>query len=277
VFAAASDYSLIINTTVNSPQKKHIPARQLSLRAFTLIELLVVIAIIAILAAMLLPALAKAKEKAHAIACKSNLRQCGLANQMYVGDNDDRLPYAHLPNISGSSSNNWMFLLTPYIKQAAFNAGTTTEDSDFAKSVFTCATRLKEELNTDPQLNPPGGSSPWKISYGMNSATGIGANGTDVTDQGAYQYAGAAKLTSVRSATETFLISDVAWDSGFVAMPWKNGFFKYWNYINNKPIYRAGFKHGNTAPKGRVNLTFMDGHVEDRSLTQTNNFVFKWY
>ena len=245
--------------------------------AFTLIELLVVIAIIAILAAMLLPALSKAKEKANAVACKSNLRQCGLANVMYVGDSEDHLPYAHLPFVGAANSNNWMVLLTPYIKQAAFNAGTTTDDSDFAKSVFTCAIRLKESLNTDPQLNPPGGATPWKISYGMNSATAIGLNGTDVIDQGGFQYGGAAKLSSVRQPTETFLICDVAWDSGFVAMPWKNGVFNYWTYVNNKPIYRAGFKHGNVAPKGRVNLVFMDGHVEDRSLTQTNKFVFKWY
>jgi prepilin-type N-terminal cleavage/methylation domain-containing protein/prepilin-type processing-associated H-X9-DG protein len=68
--------------------------------AFTLIELLVVIAIIAILAALLLPALSAAKARAKKIACLSNVKQFGLAFQLYAGDNGDRV----LPNMDGPNA-----------------------------------------------------------------------------------------------------------------------------------------------------------------------------
>jgi prepilin-type N-terminal cleavage/methylation domain-containing protein len=83
---------------------------------FTLIELLVVIAIIAILAAMLLPALAKAKEKAKQISCISNLKQMGIAVTMYVDDNNGLYPIVSYTDASGNSIN-WTKELTSYLPQ----------------------------------------------------------------------------------------------------------------------------------------------------------------
>jgi prepilin-type N-terminal cleavage/methylation domain-containing protein/prepilin-type processing-associated H-X9-DG protein len=101
---------------------------------FTLIELLVVIAIIAILAAILFPVFARAREKARQSACLSNVKQTTLAVVMYAQDYDEALPFA----IGGSMTQMWslMELLEPYIKnrQVLLCPGDPTGAIDF--SVF---------------------------------------------------------------------------------------------------------------------------------------------
>ena len=101
------------------------PVRVRSVRpeGFTLIELLVVIAIIAILAAMLLPALSKAKAKAHQVNCISNLKQAGIGLNLYVDDNRGYYPYVSVPatvldptDTSGSNTI-WTKQLDPYLPQ----------------------------------------------------------------------------------------------------------------------------------------------------------------
>lgn len=82
--------SLLARSSFSGPVKSE--------RAFTLIELLVVIAILGILASLLLPALTRAKEKAHAIACLNHLRQWGQATHLFAADNNDLLPKDGSPN-----------------------------------------------------------------------------------------------------------------------------------------------------------------------------------
>jgi len=94
-------------------------------RGFTLIELLVVIAIIAILAAILFPVFARAREAARSASCRSNLKQLASAVQMYVQDNDGmmlscRLNYsgANSPLRPGAQWHDWADMLYPYVKNA---------------------------------------------------------------------------------------------------------------------------------------------------------------
>jgi prepilin-type N-terminal cleavage/methylation domain-containing protein/prepilin-type processing-associated H-X9-DG protein len=125
-------------------------------RAFTLIELLVVIAIIAILAAILFPVFAQAKEAAKKTSCLSNTKQIGLGFKMYLSDNDDGFPElipGGMNNLAGQvgEPSMWMGCIQPYIKSV---------------DIFKCA----DSVITQPDLTYAGRAK--SASIGMNSYLG---------------------------------------------------------------------------------------------------------
>ena len=119
-----------------------IASRGATNRAFTLIELFMVIAIIAILAAILFPVFAQARERARAISCLSNLKQSGVAYTMYTQDYDETTPLQTSPVATRDANNYfavtggyWYNLLQPYVKNwqvfvCPDRAGTTTSKSN---------------------------------------------------------------------------------------------------------------------------------------------------
>lgn len=205
-------------------------------RAFTLIELLVVIAIIAILAAMLLPALSKAKARAQGTRCLNNVKQLQLAWQLYVDDNGDVMP----PNPGGSPTTNqtWCagnFLTTPADKT----------DLNLIKNSL-----LGQHAGSTGIYKCPGDTTDNVRSISANCAM----NGDDADLMVNFKFF--KKATAIPSATQYFVFIDES------SATIDNAHFR----IDFNQNYSAATVRDNPAAYHGTsgNTSFVDGHVSSR-------------
>ena len=223
------------------------PARPRAARrapAFTLIELLVVIAIIAILAALLLPALARARAAAQRAGCVSNLRQLGLATQMYLGDNRDFFFYRSQPPITAGQQ--WWFgwLASGKEGQRAFDLSTGILFSYLhGGNVRLCPS--------------PAWSSPQFKLKGTNVIFSYGCNSFLFAAQDAAQDKSPINAKIISRPADTAIFADTAQVNTFQAPAFaSNPMFEEWYYFDNSANPSVHFRHARKA-----NVTFADGHV----------------
>jgi prepilin-type N-terminal cleavage/methylation domain-containing protein/prepilin-type processing-associated H-X9-DG protein len=237
--------------------KKYPTAGSRKQAGFTLIELLVVIAIIAILAAILFPVFARARENARRASCQSNLKQIGLGLMQYTQDYDEKLPHCRMDNSSFDSNGEtiaapvvWTILVQPYVKSTQLftcpsnaKGKTRMRETGTSDANFISVSYIANSLATDSDPVPSWGGDPPMSIVGTTLKGGV-------------------SVASIESPTQVLLVMENSGTSiaGYIGsyVSLTDGADDFTNHL------------------GLTNFLFCDGHVKAMKMRPTVVPVNMW-